>query len=85
MARLWTIHHSRYSTTNSGGIEKTNFDWFLSRRADFKKDLTLDSEWGDGEQVFLSFAIHDTGQGLTVEEKARLYQRFTVSTFLSSD
>jgi len=56
----------------SGGIE-----WFPSRSESQGKDLTLGEEWGDGEPLSLLFAIQDTGRGLTIEEKARLFRKFS--------
>lgn len=40
------------------------------------EDATLDSEWGDGQQIYLSFCVTDTGPGMTEEERARLFNRF---------
>jgi signal transduction histidine kinase len=39
-------------------------------------DVTLDEEWGDGKQLYLSFCVTDTGPGMTEEERARLFNRF---------
>ena len=39
-------------------------------------DQSLGSDWGDGEVIFLEFAVRDTGRGLTSEEKKLLFQRF---------
>ncbi|KAF2868617.1 hypothetical protein BDV95DRAFT_500358 [Massariosphaeria phaeospora] len=40
-------------------------------------DKTLGSDWGKGEELFLQFAVQDTGCGLTDEEKKLLFQRFS--------
>ena len=58
--------------------ERVNLEWFPSRGIGLKKDLTLDHEWGEEEPVFVYFAVKDTGQGLSDEEKARLFHRFAV-------
>ncbi|KAL8750928.1 MAG: hypothetical protein Q9199_006759 [Rusavskia elegans] len=69
--------------TIGGSEEKPPFiagkkiDWFPSKSSSAKRDLTLDSEWGKGQQVFLSFAVRDTGRGLSEEEKKKLFQRFS--------
>ncbi|KAI4256711.1 MAG: hypothetical protein L6R42_006058, partial [Xanthoria sp. 1 TBL-2021] len=69
--------------TIGGSEEKPPFiagkkiDWFPSKSSGAKRDLTLDSEWGKGQQVFLSFAVRDTGRGLSGEEKKKLFQRFS--------
>ncbi|CAD6448745.1 04b207cb-7464-4184-be93-e9a48a92aab6 [Sclerotinia trifoliorum] len=40
------------------------------------EDLTLNPEWGSGEQVFLTCAVIDTGVGMHAEEIPRLFTRF---------
>lgn len=40
-------------------------------------DQTFGPDWGDGEEIFLEFAVRDTGRGLTPEEKKLLFQRFS--------
>ena len=52
-------------------------DWFPSRATSRKRDLTLDPDWGKGEQVFIYFAVQDTGRGLSKEEKKLLFHRFS--------
>jgi hypothetical protein len=42
-----------------------------------RTDQTLGPDWGDGEEIFLEFAVQDTGRGLTPEEKKLLFQRFS--------
>jgi CheY-like chemotaxis protein len=39
-------------------------------------DPTGRSEWGEGEVIYLSFQVTDTGQGMTLEEMQLLFQRF---------
>ena len=59
--------------------EGVNLEWFPSRGIGSKKDLTVDHEWGEEQPVFIYFAVHDTGRGLSSEEKTRLFHRFAVS------
>ena len=42
-----------------------------------REDLTQNSDWGDGEQVFIHFAVQDTGRGLTEDETKLLFHRFS--------
>lgn len=41
------------------------------------KNITESSEWGDGEVVYIHFAVQDTGKGLSEAEKKLLFQRFS--------
>ncbi|THX91801.1 putative histidine kinase HHK15p [Aureobasidium pullulans] len=41
-----------------------------------QEDVTNGQEWGDGEQVYLTFCVKDTGPGMTEEERSRLFSRF---------
>ena len=59
----------------TGGIH--GVEWFPSRDSALKKDPTSDPEWGEGEPVFLIFSVQDTGRGLSLEEKTRLFNRFS--------
>ncbi|TKX21890.1 histidine kinase-like protein 11 [Elsinoe australis] len=34
-------------------------------------------EWGTGQEIYLTFMVRDTGKGLTSEEMATLFQRFS--------
>ncbi|CAD6501389.1 BgTH12-01641 [Blumeria graminis f. sp. triticale] len=53
-----------------------NVAYFPSRSK--LKDFAVDkSEWGEGEEVFLHFAVEDTGRGLDDKEKKLLFQRFS--------
>lgn len=53
-----------------------NVHWFPSRTSEARKDLTLNSEWGKGQAVYISLSVRDTGRGLADEEKSRLFRRF---------
>lgn len=41
------------------------------------KDLTDSSDWGEGEKIYLHFAVQDTGRGLSDDEKKLLFLRFS--------
>ena len=42
-----------------------------------KKDITEGKDWGDGDGVYLNFAVQDTGKGLNDSEKKLLFLRFS--------
>jgi signal transduction histidine kinase len=42
-----------------------------------RTDQTCGPDWGNGEEIYLEFAVRDTGRGLTPEEKKLLFQRFS--------
>jgi len=42
-------------------------------------DQTNKAEWGDGEQIYLSIAVTDTGRGLSEIEKKNLFHLFQAS------
>lgn len=54
-----------------------DIQWFPSKELSDIQDLTLAPEWGTGEQVYLYFAVRDTGRGLAEDEKVRLFNRFS--------
>ncbi|KAI9808847.1 MAG: hypothetical protein M1827_007170 [Pycnora praestabilis] len=58
------------------GLEE-RVEWFPTEAADAKKDPTNGPDWGHGEDVYLYFAVRDTGKGLSAEEKTRLFHRFS--------
>ena len=58
--------------------EAFNLEWFPSRGISSKKDLTADDEWGEEPPIYVYFAVKDTGQGLSSDEKKRLFHRFAV-------
>ena len=57
--------------------EEFEFDYFPTQRATSLSDVTSSAEWGDGEVIYIRFAVKDSGVGLTVEEKNKLFNRFT--------
>lgn len=43
-------------------------------------DTTGRSEWGDGEPLYIMFAVKDTGIGISEEGRKRLFERFKQAT-----
>lgn len=52
--------------------------WFPTNKK--YKDLTLSSEWGNGEPIFICFEVQDTGRGLEQDEMNKLFGRFQQAT-----
>ena len=42
-----------------------------------RTDVTGGKDWGNGDNVYLNFAVQDTGKGLTEDEKKLLFLRFS--------
>ena len=42
-----------------------------------RMDVTDGKDWGGGDNVYLNFAVQDTGKGLTEDEKKLLFLRFS--------
>jgi CheY-like chemotaxis protein len=41
------------------------------------EDVSQNHDWGQGEQVYLTFSIRDTGIGIAKEEMSKIFERFT--------
>jgi CheY-like chemotaxis protein len=50
-------------------------EYFPSRKKD--ADAVVGPDWGSGQEVYIHFAVRDTGRGLSVEEKKMLFMRFS--------
>jgi CheY-like chemotaxis protein len=57
------------SEDNTSGIEYV-------RKIASSQDQTSKSEWGDGEVIYLTISVTDTGRGLTNSEKSNLFTLF---------
>jgi len=57
--------------------EASDVQWLSSKDSKATQDLTLAPDWGTGQQVYLYFAVKDTGRGLSDDEKTRLFHRFS--------
>ncbi|KAF2276980.1 uncharacterized protein EI97DRAFT_375988 [Westerdykella ornata] len=63
------------SRTRPSASPSPTVSFFPSRTKHMEAEFGPD--WGDGEEIFLEFAVEDTGRGLNDEEKKLLFQRFS--------
>ena len=45
-----------------------------------RQGSTMQGDWGDGEEIFMNFAVMDTGRGLSPDEIKLLFLRFSQTT-----
>ncbi|KAF2150646.1 hypothetical protein K461DRAFT_229577 [Myriangium duriaei CBS 260.36] len=62
-------------TNKPSSLQSQPVEYFPSKRSERIEDANAD--WGDGEDVYIHFAVQDTGRGLTNEEKKMLFLRFS--------
>lgn len=55
-----------------------SLQWSSTR--EHRVDLTVHSEWGQGQTVYPYFLVRDTGVGMTSQEVGRLFARFSQAT-----
>ena len=55
--------------------DKNCVNYFTTRSK--RKDLTDGTDWGNGDEVLIHFAVQDTGRGLSDSEKKLLFLRFS--------
>lgn len=70
-----TIIVSVGATREKPDIHHSDVAYFASRSK--QDDVTNGPDWGDGEELYIHFAVQDTGRGLDENEKALLFQRFS--------
>lgn len=63
------------ATLERPGRDRYEFAYFPTQGK--YKDITKNRDWGNGEKVFIHFAVRDTGRGLTDEEKKLMFIRFS--------
>lgn len=72
----------KISVTLGASIESPPYEkcveieWFPSRAEKPNNDVTVGSEWGTGQSVFIYVSVNDTGRGVSNDEKTRLFHRF---------
>lgn len=68
----------RVGATDSRPPSLADVHWFPTNKK--YKDLTLSTEWGNGEPIFICFEVQDTGRGLEQDEMNKLFGRFQQAT-----
>jgi signal transduction histidine kinase len=63
------------STKPFSELDNRMVNYFPTRNK--HSDLTKEKDWGNGEEVYIHFAVQDTGRGLNEEEKKMLFLRFS--------
>ncbi|KAH0356374.1 histidine kinase, partial [Aureobasidium melanogenum] len=63
------------ATKRFSELENRVVNYFPTRNK--HADLTKEKDWGDGEEVYIHFAVQDTGRGLNEQEKKMLFLRFS--------
>ena len=54
-----------------------HIEWFPTRTGSPSREPILGHDWTDEGQIYLIFAVQDTGRGLSHKEKTRLFNRFS--------
>jgi PAS domain S-box-containing protein len=63
------------SGNSAGEAAQSNITFFPTRSK--RQDITAGDDWGKGKEIYLYFAVKDTGRGLDEEEKKLLFLRFS--------
>jgi signal transduction histidine kinase len=76
-----TEPHQRHITITMGASlvkpsEANEFGVQFVQKCTTNPDQTMKPEWGDGEVIYLSIAVTDTGRGLSEKEKKNLFHLF---------
>lgn len=71
-----TIIVTLAATLERPSINKDSYVSYFPTRSK-RKDLTEGSDWGEGQEVYLHFAVQDSGRGLSDDEKKLLFIRFS--------
>jgi signal transduction histidine kinase len=71
--RKISVYLSAFEKPPVGGQRKVTFIEPRPRQS----SLSTSPEWGPGGEVYIQFAVQDTGKGLTEDELKLLWQRFS--------
>ena len=73
--RVITVTLGASAQRPSNGPGANGVSYFQTRSE--RKDLTIGDDWGGGEEIFIHFAVQDTGRGLSADETKLLFLRFS--------
>lgn len=65
------------SLTRPSGVNELGVRYVEPNSRTLKIDRTTEEEWGDGEIIYLSIGVTDTGRGLDETEIKSLFNLFT--------
>jgi signal transduction histidine kinase len=69
------------SLTQPSGVNEFRVKYV--QKGTHSPDQTMGPEWGDGELIYLSIAVQDTGMGLSASEIESLFSLFRQGKWLS--
>lgn len=73
--RIITVTLAASNQRPSRETGRNRVSYFRTRSK--REDLTTGDDWGNGEKVFIHFAVQDTGRGLSEDETKLLFLRFS--------
>jgi signal transduction histidine kinase len=69
--------HLGASVESPGDGNENDGEYFAPRVYAKKAPSRQDADWGEGQPIYLTFAVEDTGCGLNDDEKNKLFKRFS--------
>lgn len=69
-----TLRHGLSLSVPSKDLFGPGFEWYSTDK--YRLDLTQESEYGQGEEVYLYYAVIDSGKGIPSEFLAKVFSKF---------
>lgn len=66
----------RYGACTSSPRDAFAKDIHWPTRSEVEGDITKDEDWGNGERMYLTFSVNDTGIGIDGDEISKIFGRF---------